>query len=59
MPVMLPTIVLPGGGRLFEADVVRGDEVQERRRGMGADQGGRSRRLTDCDLMYSLLSSPG
>jgi len=51
MPVMLPTIVLPGGGRLFEADVVRGDEVQERRRGMGADQGGRSRRLTDCDLM--------
>jgi hypothetical protein len=31
---MLPTIALPSGG-LFEADVVRGDEVPERRRGMG------------------------
>jgi hypothetical protein len=29
---MLPTIVLPDGGCLFEADVVRGDEVHERRR---------------------------
>jgi len=30
---MLPAIALPGGG-LFEADVMRGDEVHERRRGM-------------------------
>jgi hypothetical protein len=36
---MLPTIVLPDGGCLFEADVVRGDEVHERRRWMRADQG--------------------
>src|ERR1700675_1959745 len=34
-PIMLPTIALPGGGGLFEADVMRGDEVHERRRGMG------------------------
>ena len=32
---MLPTIALPRGGGLFEADVMRGDEVHERRRGMG------------------------
>jgi hypothetical protein len=32
---MLPTITLSGGCGLFEADVMRGDEVHERRRGMG------------------------
>jgi len=36
---MLPTIVLPDGGCLSEPDVVRGDEVHERRRWMRADQG--------------------